>query len=287
MPRMKDSRIKGWVAAVVITVLVGAILFFGIRMTYIQAQLIESLESNYKLLSAQYERFQEDYDLLYSKYTELTSDYESVESDFKSFELDYKVLEGRVSELQRNNDKLEDENKELRRLLVEYEKVPHDYYSVETFSHRSNVFSELEDFLRSEFVLPRAYEADVFDCSESVAYLEWALENAGFEAYIAVGPVPWDPSSGYHAWVIAYTEESQVAIEATVLTGEYSLPWIFARLFPSRTPGIVYQDDQQISGWQNYYEGYDYLFKNIFEAYLNDMYSIEEWNWWEGYWGFK
>ena len=107
------------------------------------------------------------------------------------------------------------------------------------------------------------------------------MENAGFEAQIATGPTPWDPSS-YHAWVIVNTEEYKVAIEATALTGEYNLLY----LFMGRVPGIVYGDDPRIPGWQNYYNGYDHLFNNIYLA-IRNYGALQEWNWWEGYWGFK
>lgn len=282
MRRMKGVQIKRWITVILVAILVGVVAFAGVRMTYMQAQLIKSLQDNYELLSLQHARFQENYDQLYQKYGKLTSDYESLESDFGSFSSDYDVLKGRILELQSSYKKLEDENKELRSLLDQYEEVPHAYYSVEKLPSYSNHFNELEYFLNFEFTLPRSYEINVFDCSEAVAYLEWNLENAGFKTYIAVGPIPWEPDSGYHAWVIVYTEEHTVAIEATALTGEYK----FLRFFMRRTPGIVYSNDLLIPGWQNYYEGYDHLFKNIYEATRSHG-SIEEWNWWEGYWGFK
>ena len=68
--------------------------------------------------------------------------------------------------------------------------MPHSYYSTDTFKHHENTWNDLDRFLTSEFKLPRDYELHVFDCSESSAYLEWALENAGFTAEIVVGPSP-------------------------------------------------------------------------------------------------
>ena len=150
------------------------------------------------------------------------------------------------------------------------------------FTHHSNTYEQLCQFLTFEFVSPTGYKLNVFDCSESSAYLEWALEIAGFDAHIATGRTPWDPSSGYHAWVIAYPEGYRVAIEATELTGEYYLSY----LFTGRVPGIVYGDDSLIPGWENYYEGYDNLFQNIYLAIRNHR-STEQWNWWEGYFGFR
>jgi len=240
-----------------------------------------SLESNYQLLQSDYNSLDSNYQSLQTNYNSLESSYKLLESDHESLRSDYDTLQGKVSELQISYNRLEAENRDLRRLLDQYEKVPHSYYSIETFSHHSNTYEELCQFLSFEFVLPRGYKLNVFDCSESAAYLEWALETAGFDARIAMGPTPWDPASGYHAWVIAYPEGYRVAIEATALSGEYSL----LSLFSLRTPGIVYGDDSLIPEWHNYYEGYDNLFQNIYYAIRNYV-SVEQWNWWEGFFGF-
>lgn len=247
-----------------------------------------SLESNYQLLQSDYNSLDSNYRSLQSNYDSLNSDYKTLqtnysalESDYKSLRSDYDILQGKISELQISYSKLESENKDLKRLLDQYEKVPHSYYSTVEFTHHSNTYEELCQFLSFEFVLPRGYKLNVFDCSESAAYLECALETAGFDARIAIGPTPWDPTSGYHAWVIAYPEGYRVAIEATALSGEYSL----LSLFSLRTPGIVYGDDSLIPGWDNYYEGYDNLFQNIYHA-IRHYVSVEQWNWWEGFFGF-
>ena len=287
---------KQWIATIVLaTLLAGGGVFAGIKITDMTRQLDElqlsytSLESNYNSLQSDYNSLessytvlQSDYNSLESSYTVLQSNYTTLESDYESLQSNYDVLQGRMSELQSSYNRLEAENRDLQRLLGEYEKVPHAYYPTGAFPHHSNTYEELAQFLTFEFVLPTDYKLNVFDCSESSAYLEWALENAGFNTQIAVGPAPWDPSSGYHAWVIAYPEGYRVAIEATELTGEYYL----SDLFAGRVPGIVYSDDSLIPGWNNYYEGYDNLFQNIYLA-IRNYGALQEWNWWEGYWGFK
>lgn len=294
---------KQWIATIVLaTLLVGGGVFSGIKITDMTRQLNElqlsytNLESNYNSLYSSYNLLQSNYNSLESsyaslesnyavlqlKYTTLESNYNSLESDYKSLQSSYDVLQGRMSALQSSYNRLEAEKSELQRLLEQYEKVPHSYYSILAFPHHSNTCEELYQFLTYEFVLPRGYKLNVFDCSESAAYLEWALEVAGFDAHIATGHTPWDPSSGYHAWVIARPEGYRVAIEATVLTGEYKLLYLFA----GRIPGIVYSNDSLIPGCENYYEGYDNLFQNIYQATRN-FGTVEEWNWWEGYWGFR
>lgn len=287
---------KQWIATIVLaTLLAGGGVFSGIKITDMTRQLNElqlsyislesnynSLESNYASLESNYASLGSNYAVLQSKYTTLESNYNSLESDYESLQSSYDVLQGRVSELQFSYNRLEAENRDLQGLLDQYEKVPHAYYSIEGSTHHSNSYEELCQFLTSEFELPRGYKVNVFDCSESSAYLEWALEIAGFDTHIATGRTPWDPSSGYHAWVIVYTEEYKVAIEATALTGEYYLSYLLA----GRIPGIIYSDDSLIPGWENYYEGYDNLFQNIYLAIRNYR-TTEEWNWWEGFWGFR
>lgn len=258
---------KWRIATIVLAVLlvVGGI-FCWIEIANMTSDL-NSLEANYAQLQG--------------SYSSLESNYQTVQSEYQTVKSEYDTLQGSYAQLQSSYNTLEVENANLQSLLQQYEQVPHDYYSATGFVHHSNTYAELCHFLSSEFVLPRGYKANVFDCSESSAYLEWALENAGFDAQIAVGPPPWDQSSGYHAWVIAYTKEYSVAIEATALTGGYK----FLDLFLFRTPGVVYSNDPLIPGWQNYYNGYDHLFRNTFEA-IRYYGSTEEWNWWEGYWGF-
>jgi len=227
-------------------------------------------------MRSQLNRLESDYAQLQTQYNSLESMYWTLSDNYESLEANYEALQESYTELQSSYYELEAENANLRRLLEQYEQVPHDYYAAGAFAYHSNTYTELCHFLDYEFVSPRAYEVNVFDCSESSAYLEWALENAGFDAWIACGPTPWDPSSGRHAWVIAYTKEYHVAIEATALTG-----WDkFFSIFLFRTPGIVYSNDLLISGSQNYYDGYDRIYKNIYEAVRHDG-SIGQWNWWE------
>ena len=118
----------------------------------------------------------------------------------------------------------------------------------------------------TRFKLPQ-YRLGVFDCSQASAYVEWSLESLGFDAYIAVGPAPWDVT-GYHAWVLVNIEGDIVVIEATML-------------LPGAMAGIIPQSNLR---WEAYHRGYDLLFNDIFEAV--SYYGTDEWDWWntiEGY----
>ena len=178
--------------------------------------------------------------------------------------------------------KVKSELDDLKDLVEKYKRVPAGYYETDSFNDLSNRLSQLEDFLAHGFKLPTGYKMGEWDCSESSAYLEWALEDAGFDASMVVGQAPWDPRVGYHAWIIVYTEEysgtHMQAIEPTALTGGLT-PALQYLLF-NRAPGIIYRGDKYEDG---YYQGYDKRYKNIYWA-IEDYGSIEEWDWWSGYW---
>jgi hypothetical protein len=253
---------------VLIVLVVVGVVYSVINILDMKGEL-DRLESNYAQL-------QTTYNSLESTYSRLHDNYQSLETDYQSLETDYQSLQFSFTQLELSYNQLQAENADLRTLLQQYEQVPHNYYYSGAFDYHSNTYGELCNFLDHEFGPITSYDADVFDCSESSAYLEWALENAGFDAQIAVGPAPWDQNSGYHAWVIVNTKEDQVAIEATALTG-----WDkFISIFLFRTPGIVYTDDWLVPGCQNYYHGYDYLYDNIYQA-VRHGHSIQEWNWWQ------
>jgi len=307
--RSKKELTKGTIAlAVALIALLGLLGYFYTQMKSLQFQVtslttqisnltqqindlqtrlgekdrqIQEYETSIGQLQTQVSNYEALNTRLEGQVERLEADYRYLQSDYEALQRSYGTLEGRYYELQRDYSELETEYEMVLELLKLYEEVPNGYYSAGAFSHHSNTYDALCSFLTREFELPRDYKRGIFDCSESAAYLEWALENAGFNVYIAVGPTPWDPNSGRHAWVIAYTTEYKVAIEATALTGEYSLSY----LFTGRTPGVVYWEDSLIPGWENYYEGYDGLYKNIYDA-VREYRSVAEWNWWMGYWGF-
>lgn len=167
----------------------------------------------------------------------------------------------------------------------ELAKVPSGYYFTNEFQTHANTSGELEVFLLREFSLPTGYQEEVFDCSESSAYLEWALEVAGFNASIIVGPTPWDPKLGHHAWVIVHASDHAVAIEPTVLTGGIvKRLWDELKyLFTGEAPGVVYYTGDYTS--KNYYHSHTDLYCDIYDA-IRKTGNAREWNWWEGYWGF-
>ena len=171
---------------------------------------------------------------------------------------------------------------DLKALLEKYEEVPYDYYETNSFNDHDNRLDELESFLAQEFRSPEGSKKREWDCSESSAYVEWVLEDAGFDAWIAVGRAPWNPDLGYHAWVILYTDEHSgtgvYVIEPTALTG--GLAPALQYLLSREAPGLIYRDDQYEEG---YYLGYEKRYKNIYWA-IRDSGNVAEWDWWSGCW---
>jgi len=145
------------------------------------------------------------------------------------------------------------------KLIKELKKVPKGYYSTDFFREHRNTIDELKKFLKYEFTLPHAYKDDVFDCSEIAAYTEWALEDAGFEAYIAQGYYVNKAGAGGHAWVIVKMGNQQYYVDPTIM-----------RKDDDRT--ILIPPD-----------GYNVkpsaVFSNIYEAVEHDK-SVDEWDWW-------
>jgi hypothetical protein len=235
------------------------------------------LQTDYTNLKNNYVKLQDDYDKLNSEYKQLLLSQEDWKNKYNSLNEEYIALKAKYEALEEEKNELKKKISDLEYLVKQYESVPHKYYDTDLF-HSSGKASELLDILRQAHnMLSRDYKVGVFDCSESSAFIEWVLEDAGYDAYIAVGPAPWDPKGGYHAWVLAYTTDGYVAaIECTITTSSRS--WIELELL---SYGIIYSNDPNAKG---YYEGYDKKLKNIYIA-IRDS-SIFEWNWWEGYWGF-
>jgi len=235
-----------------------------------------ALESDYKALQEDFEKLQEDYNELKEDYEELTQSQENWKNMYDSLYNEYTALKAKYDALQEETQELQAKIDELENLLKQYESVPHNYYETDLF-YSSGTAAELMGVLRQAHeMLARDYKENVFDCSESAAFIEWVLEDAGYDAYIVVGPAPWDPE-GYHAWVLAYTTDGYVAaIECTITTSSRSNLELEMLYY-----GIIDANHPYAKG---YYEGYDMKFKNIYLAIRH--YGKFEWNWWEGYWGF-
>lgn len=180
--------------------------------------------------------------------------------------------------------------------------IPKDYYfavnspffqfrSHESDAHASNLEeAKLRYFLLYEFKLPKGYILNTFDCSEMAAYTEWALENAGFDAYIAVGKPPLDKSSPYgHAWVLVRARDSRpernpfvpkekwIPLEPTELLNKEDRLRSKIRKFFTTGFDIIGIVGELMPYYNDYLKGYDHLYKSITE--MPPRY-ITEFDWW-------
>lgn len=171
--------------------------------------------------------------------------------------------------------------------------IPKDYYRVNIYPNRANTYLNLYKFMK-EYRGLRKYKKHIYDCSEMSALLERDLEDAGFDAYIAVGPSPWSNSKvTNHAWVFVktkktisesygivqtkqYTRTEWVPIELTA--GDvYNLeekPTIEERLGHWWFPGIIPPVDSKYRKYFNYTK----LYSSIYDIPTSDL---DEYDWWK------
>ena len=135
-----------------------------------------------------------------------------------------------------------------------HDRVPPNYY---TPQNSTKTFTDLVQFI-DDFEYPRKLNwdnpLDIFDCSESSAYLEYKLEEGGFDAAIAI--------DNRHAWVIVrdITRDNKTkdySIEATTLV---------------------------ISHYKARYRSHNKVFEDIYEAtdgYFFFKHRYYEFNFWD------
>jgi len=163
--------------------------------------------------------------------------------------------------------------------------ISKNYYKKDKLPNRPNTYSNLKKFLKSRVGLS-GYNINKYDCSEMSAFLEWRLEDAGFDAYIAEGPVPWDKKKGLHAWIFVWTWKNEqriwVPIEAAdprffdvdegVTTGKILSRWL-------ETPGVVTGSKfNQFSKYYLQYFKYDHLYSSIYDIPESKLHEYDWWN---------
>ena len=149
-------------------------------------------------------------------------------------------------------EEIESKDVQISNLDYEVDRVKFLFYYASLTEQRYEV-SDLEEYLNRWEWTEEAYVADEFDCSEMSAYLEWKLENEGYNTVIVTGDSP--SGGGKHAWLLVQTStDGYMPVEPTTYSIVY---W-----------SDIYFDD---------YFVYDYEFENIQEAL---DYSPNEFDWW-------
>ena len=170
-------------------------------------------------------------------------------SQLQECQIEVQSLTSEVDQLQFLTDQ---QQSEIQAQEEEVERVKFKFYYASLTKQRYGV-SDLEEYLNRWQWTEGAYVAGEFDCSEMSAYLEWKLENEGYNTLIVTGDSPF--GLGKHAWLLVQTSvEGYMPVEAT-------------------TYSIVYWWDMD---FDNYFV-YDHQFENIQEAL---DYSPNEFDWW-------
>jgi len=145
------------------------------------------------------------------------------------------------SEIQSQEEEIESKDIQINNLEYEIERVRFQFYYASLAKQRY-VVSDLEEYLNRWQWVEGSYVSGEFDCSEMSAYLEWKLENEGYNTLILTGDSPF--GVGKHAWLLVQTSvEGYMPVEPT-------------------TYSIVYW-------WDTYFDNYfvyDQQFENIQEA---------------------
>ena len=132
--------------------------------------------------------------------------------------------------------------------------LPEPYYT-NIHKYGTGSLEDLKDLL-DHFCWTRSNEAGVFDCSEMSAYMEWYLENHGFDTIIATN------YTEHHAWVVVRHLKSE--------NGNY-------RDYPIEVitpkPQIRYQGQRM-----DFYDYPDRIFNDIYEAEASEY--PWEYDWW-------
>lgn len=231
----KKSIGKAGVGLLVLTGLV-VVLVMSNLLVYVSLQKqIDSLEVDNENLNVQVNSLKADKNSLRDQVSDLQSDKIKLQSEVNSLESEVADLEWELDNLQQTAE----EN------LFEF------YYA--SLAEQRFGVDDLNEYLDRWEWIEGTFTKDVFDCSEMSAYIEWRLENEGYNTYIVCGESP--SGSGYHAWLLVETsEDAYMPVEAT---------WY----------DVVWWDNAY---FDNYYE-YDHLFETIHDAL---DYSYNEFDWW-------
>lgn len=161
----------------------------------------------------------------------------------KTAELE-QTLELAADGLRERNDRIRD----LEQQVQTAQRARFDFYYTPVSMPRRSL-NELQTYLSMFNWIPERYSAGYFDCSEICAYMEWSLENVGFDTTIWVDDA-FDGGQG-HAWL---SVGGCGFVEATV-------------------PRVILPGDRNFEA----YLRCDYAFKDITEAFVA---SPGEFDWW-------
>lgn len=183
----------------------------------------------------------------------LTEAIETIElQEQKLWTLDY-LISFYETRLNQQQQQIEVSNAQTADLIQQANTAKFTFYYASLGEQRYGI-DDLEECLNRWQWARGTYKADEFDCSEMGAYLEWKLENEGYNTIIIGGNHPL--GLGEHIWLLVELEGGHyIPVEPT-------------------THRIIYCDDPYF----NDYFIYDYEFETIHDALRVDP---TEFDWWK------
>ena len=145
--------------------------------------------------------------------------------------------------------------------------IPVDYYSQ---GCQLPTDQPMQEYLaNSDWI--EAYKAGGWDCSQMAAYMEYALENCGYNTVIRRAEC--EGESIGHAWILVEFSQGWLAYECT---GRY---WVFPDAEVAKSYGSGYYNPSM------YYAGTQY--ESIYDIWDADKHCrnseagfLQEWGWW-------
>jgi len=236
------------ICATLVGVLVVSSIWFYVRNNDLQ-NIVNSLETETYYLQSQMNSLTSEKNSLQNQVESLTTNNTDLQSQVDTLTTDNAELQSEKNQLEGEVTSLESQLEYLQWIA---EENSFDFYYASLAKQRFGV-DDLAEYLDRWQWIDGTYVEGVFDCSEMSGYIEWKLENEGYNTIIVAGTSPW--GGGYHAWILVETSEGQyMPVEAT----EYD---------------IVYWSDPY---FDNYFI-YDHQFETIQDAL---EYSYEEFDWW-------
>lgn len=232
--------------------LVGATAWAVIAQNKIQVQeaIIGGLQATVAQQKASLDQARKDYNQLMVYYNQVRELHAQSQRDVVNLNQEVAYWKEQMAYCQQVIDIYE---REVASYKAEVERAKFAFYYASLAEQRYGV-DDLQEYLERWEWIEGAYTADIFDCSQMSAYLEWKLENEGYHTVIAAGEAPW--GDGKHAWLLVETSAGHyMPVEATAFR-------------------IVYWWE---ASFDNYF-AYHYEFETIQQAL---GYSPLEFNWWE------
>ena len=236
------------ISGILIVILAISSLWLYTRTNTLQKQ-VSTLQRDKDNLQIQINNLQSQIDSLNATYQNCMATHSYSNFEYNALQIELTNLQIQVNNLEANNTNLQNQVNSLQwqidSLLNELDEARFSFYYVKPPDQKFGVYDLSDELNGLEWMHP--YEADVFDCSEMSACLEWYLENKGWHAKIVVGDTPF--GTGRHAWLLVetsvghYMPVESVTIEVVWWSNpNFDNYWIYDHKFETIQDAIAYNE---------------------------------------------